>query len=84
MTFNVLLYAMVGGIGSTWGPLAGTFIVFGLSQVLQVVQDYHMIVFGAALVLLIIYLPQGLAGVVAKTRRRTEPAPVARVAEELW
>jgi branched-chain amino acid transport system permease protein len=75
---------MVGGIGSTWGPLAGTFIVFGLSQILQVVQDYHMIVFGAALVLLIIDMPRGLAGVGARSGRRVEPAPVAQVAEEMW
>ena len=84
ITFNVLLYVMVGGVGSTWGPLAGTFIVYGPSQVLQVVQDYQMIVFGAALVLLIIYLPEGLAGAMRRTRRRSHAAPVVRVAEELW
>jgi branched-chain amino acid transport system permease protein len=84
MTFNVLLYVMVGGVGSIWGPLAGTFIVYGLSQVLQVIQDYQMIIFGAALVVLIIYLPEGLTGALRKARKRSEPAPVARVAEELW
>jgi branched-chain amino acid transport system permease protein len=84
ITFNVLLYVMVGGVGSVWGPLAGTFIVYGLSQVLQVVQDYQMMVFGAALVLLIIYLPEGLAGALRRTRRPPHAAPVARIAEELW
>jgi branched-chain amino acid transport system permease protein len=84
VTFNTLLYVMVGGLGSLAGPLAGTFIVYGLSQVLQVLQDYQMMIFGAALVLLIVFLPGGLAGAARRVQRRTEPAPVARVVEELW
>jgi branched-chain amino acid transport system permease protein len=64
VTFNTLLYVMVGGIGSLSGPLTGTFIVYGLSQVLQVLQDYQMVIFGLALVLLIQFMPSGLAGLV--------------------
>jgi branched-chain amino acid transport system permease protein len=84
VTFSILLYLMVGGLGSISGPLTGTFIVYGLSQVLQVLQDYQMIVFGAALVLLIVFLPGGLAGAVRRVQRRGDPAPVARVVEEAW
>lgn len=64
VTFNTLLYVMVGGIGSLSGPLTGTFIVYGLSQILQVLQDYQMVIFGLALVLLIQFMPAGLAGLV--------------------
>lgn len=63
MTFNTLLYVMVGGIGSLAGPVAGTFIVYGLSQVLAVLQQFQMVFFGVALVLLILFMPSGLAGV---------------------
>jgi branched-chain amino acid transport system permease protein len=45
---------MVGGVGSLSGPVAGTLIVYGLSQVLAVVQQYQMVIFGLA---------AGLAGV---------------------
>ncbi|HET9705983.1 MAG TPA: branched-chain amino acid ABC transporter permease [Vicinamibacterales bacterium] len=62
MTFNTLLYVMVGGLGSIAGPVAGTFIVYGLSQVLAVLQQFQMIIFGLALVLLILFMPSGLAG----------------------
>ena len=62
MTFNTLLYVMVGGLGSMAGPVAGTFIVYGLSQVLAVLQHFQMIIFGLALVLLILFMPSGLAG----------------------
>lgn len=62
MTFNTLLYVMVGGVGSLSGPVTGTFIVYGLSQVLAVLQQYQMVIFGLALVLLILFMPTGLAG----------------------
>ena len=84
VTFNTLLYLMVGGLGTISGPLIGTFIVYGLSQILQVLQDYQMIVFGAALVLLIVFMPGGLAGAVRRAQHRAGPAPVARVVEEAW
>jgi branched-chain amino acid transport system permease protein len=72
VTFNTLLYVMVGGIGSLSGPVAGTFIVYGLSQVLQVLQEFQMVIFGLALVLLILFMPSGLAGVVASGFGRTK------------
>jgi branched-chain amino acid transport system permease protein len=68
MTFNTLLYVMVGGIGSLAGPVAGTFIVYGLSQVLAVLQQFQMVFFGVALVLLILFMPSGLAGVWRSSR----------------
>jgi len=82
VTFNTLLYVMVGGLGSIWGPLAGTFFVFGLSQVLQVLQDYQMMIFGAALVILTIFLPEGIAGAVRRAQRRATRAAVAHVVQE--
>ncbi|HEX4915663.1 MAG TPA: branched-chain amino acid ABC transporter permease [Vicinamibacterales bacterium] len=76
MTFNTLLYIMVGGIGSLSGPIAGTFIVYGLSQVLAVLQQYQMVIFGLALVLLILFMPSGLTGVWRSSMRRPVVEPV--------
>ena len=73
MTFNTLLYVMVGGIGSLSGPVAGTFIVYGLSQVLAVLQQYQMVIFGLALVLLILFMPSGLAGVMRSSTPAVPP-----------
>jgi branched-chain amino acid transport system permease protein len=76
MTFNTLLYVMVGGIGSLAGPVAGTFIVYGLSQVLAVLQQYQMVIFGLALVLLILFMPSGLTGIWRSSIRRSVVEPV--------
>jgi branched-chain amino acid transport system permease protein len=75
MTFNTLLYIMVGGIGSLSGPIAGTFIVYGLSQVLAVLQQYQMVIFGLALVLLILFMPSGLTGLFRSSIRRAVVEP---------
>ena len=77
MTFNTLLYVMVGGLGSMSGPIAGTFIVYGLSQVLAVLQQFQMVIFGLALVLLILFMPSGLAGVWRSVTQRTSAAEAA-------
>lgn len=84
VTFNTLVYLMVGGLGSISGPLTGTLIVYGLSQVLQVLHDYQTIIFGGALVLLIRFMPSGLAGAVRRLQRRSRPAPVTGIVEEAW
>ena len=76
MTFNTLLYIMVGGVGSLSGPIAGTIIVYGLSQVLAVLQQYQMVIFGLALVLLILFMPSGLTGLWRSSIRRSVVEPV--------
>ncbi len=77
MTFNTLLYIMVGGLGSLPGPVAGTFIVYGLSQVLAVLQQYQMVIFGLALVFLILFMPSGLAGLWRSVTRQRQPRDAA-------
>ena len=68
VTFNMLLYAIVGGLGSIAGPLAGTLLLATISQLLQSFEKYQMLVFGPLLVLLVIYLPGGMTAGVARLR----------------
>jgi branched-chain amino acid transport system permease protein len=62
ITFDMLTYLLVGGIGTISGPLVGTLIIIWVSQYLQFLQDYRMLIFGPILVLLIIFYPRGIAG----------------------
>lgn len=61
-TFNMLLFLLVGGLGSLSGPLVGSLLVATLTQFLQQFQEYQLIVFGPLLVLVVIFFPQGIAG----------------------
>jgi branched-chain amino acid transport system permease protein len=60
--FDFLTYLLVGGIGTLAGPIVGTFLVVTVSQSLQFLQDYRMLIFGPLLTLLIIFYPRGIAG----------------------
>jgi branched-chain amino acid transport system permease protein len=62
ITFDLLTYMLVGGIGTLSGPIIGTFIIVWISQQLQFLQDYRMLIFGPVLTLIIIFYPRGLVG----------------------
>ncbi len=69
-TFTILLYLLVGGVGTLAGPLLGTLIIRVLQQSVQGLQDYQYIVFGPLLVLLVLFFPAGLAGLWARLQGR--------------
>ena len=52
----------VGGIGTVLGPLAGALIISLLPETFRGFKEYQDLVYGAALILLLIYAPKGLAG----------------------
>jgi len=70
VTFDLIMFVLVGGIGTLLGPLVGTFLVTWLTQGLQFLQDYRMVVFGPVLIALLIFLPDGIVGSWLKRRAR--------------
>jgi branched-chain amino acid transport system permease protein len=65
IVFDFLTYLLIGGIGTLSGPIVGTLIIVWLSQQLQFLQDYRMLIFGPVLTLLIIFYPRGIVGAIA-------------------
>jgi hypothetical protein len=59
---SVLLFTIVilCGSGNQRGVIAGAFLVMGLPEFFRGFQDKRLLVFGAALVLMMIFRPQGL------------------------
>ncbi len=56
----VLCMVVLGGMGSVPGVILGAVLLSFLPEVLRGVAEYRLIVFGAAMVLLMQYRPQGL------------------------
>ena len=77
VTFDLVMFVLVGGIGTLLGPLVGTVLVTYLTQSLQFLQDYRMVVFGPVLIALIIFLPDGIVGTWLKRRARRADAKAA-------
>jgi branched-chain amino acid transport system permease protein len=73
MTFNLLLFLMLGGTASLAGPLVGTLAVLALTQWLQAFEQYQSMVLGPVLVLVVIFVPHGLAGLARGLGRLAPP-----------
>ena len=62
VTFNFLIYLILGGIASLPGAVIGAFAIPILMEFMQFLGDYRMLFFGLLLVVVIIYFPQGFVG----------------------
>jgi branched-chain amino acid transport system permease protein len=80
MLVQALAMAVLGGQNSLWGPLVGASILTLLPEVSRGFADYRTVVQGALLMLIIIYLPHGIADtLVGKAHdRRVRQAVEAR------
>jgi branched-chain amino acid transport system permease protein len=55
-----LAYALIGGLGTAWGPLLGVLLDIGVLEASRFLQGYRMIVFGGLVALLLIWRPRGI------------------------
>ncbi len=62
ITFNFLIYLILGGMATLAGSVVGAFAIPILMEFMQFLEDYRMLFFGALLVVVIIYFPQGFVG----------------------
>ena len=61
-----VLMIVVGGMGTISGPILGTFVVMVLTEVLRDFQEWRLLVLGAALLLILVFQPAGLVGLMSK------------------
>lgn len=55
-----LAYALIGGLGTVFGPLLGVLVDIGLLEGSRAFHGYRMIVFGGLVAILLIFRPRGL------------------------
>ncbi len=64
--FNVMLgihglvYGLIGGLGTAFGPLIGVGLDIGFLEAVRAIQGYRMIVFGGLVAVLLIFMPRGI------------------------
>ncbi len=77
VSIGALLPAIVGGAGTVLGPVLGSFVLTPLSELtrsaLRGRAGADIMLYGAILVLVISFLPRGLAGFVRDRRARVGP-----------
>ena len=56
----VLLFVLLGGVQTVWGPLAGAVVFSLLPEALRGSAEWRYVIFGTAIVMFMIFRPQGL------------------------
>lgn len=72
-TFDAVIIVFVGGVGTIIGPIIGAFFFVLLKQILAIFLPggMHILVFGILFIIVVLYLPGGLIGLIAKLRGKT-------------
>jgi branched-chain amino acid transport system permease protein len=60
---EMIIIMVLGGIRTVFGVLIGAAIMKSIPEVLESFLDYQMVTRGAILIVLLLYMPQGLIGV---------------------
>jgi len=71
-SFLPVLMAIFGGMGQLYGPVIGA-VIFAYLQEFLITRfpELYMLIFGIILVIAILYMPNGLVGLIQKWRKRS-------------
>ncbi len=68
-SFSMIMGMIVGGIGTTLGAILGGGVAMGLPEILRFSADARYIVIGIVLVLVMLFLPQGIVGTIYESQK---------------
>ena len=63
-SFELLLAAMLGGVGTPFGAILGALLLIALPELVVPFSDYKIIAYGVVFVVVSLYFPQGIAGLI--------------------
>ncbi|MEH7249040.1 branched-chain amino acid ABC transporter permease [Neobacillus niacini] len=72
---QLLAMVIVGGAGTVWGPLVGAALLTLLPEVMRFSEDISMIVYGLVVVMVVIFMPNGITGLYEQIRSRIVHRP---------
>jgi branched-chain amino acid transport system permease protein len=70
-----MMYAVVGGLAHTLaGPIIGALIITFVPEYLRLAREWEPVITAAVIILIIIFMPMGVLGVVDRIRGAAAPA----------
>ncbi|KKM10119.1 hypothetical protein SY88_15910 [Clostridiales bacterium PH28_bin88] len=68
VSVNILTPVIIGGVGTVWGPVLGSLVLTPISEITRGLfpglSGINMIIYGAILIVAIMYLPEGIIGLI--------------------
>jgi branched-chain amino acid transport system permease protein len=61
-TFEMLMFLLIGGMGSISGPLTGSILVTTMFESFHRFEEYRLVIIGPVVIIILIFFPRGLAG----------------------
>ena len=65
-SITILAMVVIGGIGSTFGVVAGAVLLTLMPELFRFINDYKLLVYGTLLLVVMRFSPEGLAGLVRR------------------
>jgi branched-chain amino acid transport system permease protein len=66
----LVVFAVIGGVHSVWGPVVGTLVLAVASELLRELHHYEILVYGALLMTVMLFFPEGLVALPARLVHR--------------
>jgi len=75
ISVTMLVMVLLGGSGTLWGPPVGALVLMGLTEFLwSRFLEVHAALLGAVIILVVLFLPDGLLAMIGQGRRGLSPA----------
>jgi branched-chain amino acid transport system permease protein len=75
MSIQIAIITMLGGAGTLLGPIVGAVLLLGASEVFKnQFKEGHLLIYGILIVVVVLFLPQGIVGGLQhRFRRKVKP-----------
>lgn len=73
LSFQAIIWTVFGGITSIYGPVVGVFIIYPLMEFLRVLPEIRMLIFAAIVLVILLFMPEGIAVFIRDKLERTCP-----------
>ncbi len=61
LSFQAIIWTVFGGIVSIYGAVVGVYVLYPLMEFLRVVPEYRMLIFAGIVVIILLFMPEGIA-----------------------
>lgn len=83
ISVQIAIITMLGGAGTLVGPIVGAVLLLGASELFKTrFQESHLLIYGILIVVVVLFLPEGLVGGFEHRRRGKKPSRPAAGASQ--
>ena len=66
LTLSMLVATVIGGLGTSYGPLIGTIITLTIAEFIASLYDISLLVYGSILLVVLLLVPEGAIGIMRR------------------